>query len=184
MPRSRSLARAFVVAASMVGALAYAENAEAAGGRKPGPFMANLKIGPAINLDTPPGAHQFALELEFGVALDHAHNLYLSFPPQFQFGSDVITINLPISIQYDVELPVRGLYLYPKFNLGGAIFTGSGVPSAQGALTIQPEFGLKYLIVDNFHIGFEPISLPMYLGNTHDAFGIQYRLFFYGGANF
>ena len=183
MPRGRSLVRAVLVTAALAGSLAYVHDAEAAGGRKAGPFMANLKVGPAIGLDDLPT--QFSLEIEAGIALDHAHNLYLSFPPQFQFSDGLTTIILPLSIQYDIELPVKGLYLYPKLNVGGAIFTGNGYlgRNVQGAFALQPEFGVKYLITDNVHIGFEPVSLPLYLGNKHDGFDIQYRLYFYAGID-
>lgn len=179
--RSRSRftgSRVAVAAVIAIGAF-LGSTGEAQAVEKKGPIMLNMKIGPAIKLDDIPT--QFALEVEGAYAFDRAKNAYIGFNPQFQFSDPIITINLPLTFQYDIELPVEGLYLYPKINAGVAIHTGSG--DAAAAFALQPEFGIKYQIVDIAHVGFEPFSLPFYLGQKGNGFDIQYRLFFYGGLD-
>lgn len=153
----------------------------AVGEEKAGPFMGNFKIGPAIRLDEIPT--QFAMELEIAGALDRGNDAYLGFNPQFQFSDGLATINLTATFQYDIELPVKALYLYPKINAGLAINapTRGGDPALGFAL--QPEFGIKYQLFEHFHVGGEPISIPLYLGNNRyiGAIDAQYRIFFYCG---
>ncbi len=195
MTRSRSFTRAVLGATALVTSLAASSSsAWALGEEKAGPFMANLKIGPAIDLDGPPGVTQFALELEAGIALDHKNNAYLTFTPQFEFGSfcggfdrfgcggrgSVTTIILPLGFQYDIEMPVKHLFIYPKINLGLGLFTGGGTTAA---FVLQPAFGIKYQLLKNFHFGGEPFSLPFFLGNKYDNFGAQYQIYLYAGVD-
>jgi len=199
MTRGRSFARAVLAVAILLTCLvASSRSAWAVGEEKAGPFMANLKIGPAIDLDAPPGVTQFALELEAGIALDHAKNAYLTFTPQFEFGDlctgigrfgcggrgSITTIIIPIGFQYDIEMPVKHLYIYPKIDLGLGIFTGGAVGAGtQGAFVLQPAFGIKYQLLKNLHIGGEPFSLPFFLGNKYDGFGAQYQIYLYAGID-
>lgn len=176
MGKRSSRARIALAVPAFVAVLAAGSEAAEAAGRKDGPFMANLKIGPAIKLDDVPT--QFSMEVEVAYAVDRGNNAYIAFAPQFQFSDPLTTINLPLAFQYDIELPVKGLYLYPRIAAGVGIFTGRG--DTQASFTLQPEFGIKYQVVDNFHIGFEPFSLPMYMT---DFFDLQYRLYFYGGID-
>lgn len=180
MPTTKKLLRLGLAMAVSSSTLAIAAPAFAVGEEKAGPFMGNIKIGPAIRLDEIPT--QFALEAEIAGALDRGNDAYLGFNPQFQFADSFITINLTVTFQYDIELPVKALYLYPKINAGLAI---NAVESRDPALgfALQPEFGIKYQIVEHAHIGAEPISIPLYLGNNRyiGAIDAQYRLFFYGG---
>ncbi len=179
--QSTTLRFGLAVAVSAAALIAVPSEALAVGEEKAGPFMGNLKIGPAIRLDDFPT--QFAMELEIAGALDRDNNAYLGFNPQFQFADHYHIINLTATFQYDIELPVKALYLYPKINAGLAIYgiTYRGDPGL--AFTLQPEFGIKYQLVKNAHIGAEPISIPLYIGGNRfgGGFDAQYRLFFYGG---
>lgn len=177
MGKRSSRARIALAVPAFVAALAAGAAGAEAAGRKDGPFMANLKVGPAIKLDDFPT--QFSMEVEVAYAVDRGNNAYIAFAPQFQFSDPATIINLPLAFQYDIELPVKGLYLYPRLAAGVGILLPR-VGNTQAAFTLQPEFGIKYQVVDNFHIGFEPFSLPMYMA---DFFDLQYRLYFYGGID-
>ena len=196
MTRGRSFTRAVVGIVSLfTGLVAASSSAWALGEEKAGPFMANLKVGPAIGIDSPPGVTQFAIELEAGIALDHEKNAYLTFTPQVELGSfcggfgglgcggrgSVSTIILPLGFQYDIELPVKHLFLYPKIDLGLGLFTGGG--SAAASFVLQPAFGIKYQLLKHFHFGGEPFSLPLFIGNSGDGFGAQYQIYVYAGVD-
>lgn len=81
--------------------------------------------------------------------------------------------------QYDIELPVEGLYLYPKVNAGfwyaTSGFRGDGVPG----FMLEPVFGIKYQAHKNFHVGGEPVAIPMYMGDRF--FSAQYHIYVFGG---
>lgn len=171
-PRTlRSLTLALTALALVIG---FATEAEAkVGEKKAGPLMGNFKLAPAVSfgdvgyLDT-----QFALQLEIAYAVDRKNAAYIGFNPQFQFAN-FTNINLTGTFQYDIELPVEGLYLYPKINAGLAIFPnsfagycgrfGCGGRGASVAFALQPEFGVKYNIFKNFHVLGEPLSFPIYI---------------------
>lgn len=180
MPTTKTLLKIAVAMAVSSSTMAVATSAFALGEEKAGPFMGNLKIGPAIRLDDLPT--QFAMEVEIAGALDRGNDAYLGFNPQFQFADGITTINLTATFQYDIELPVKALYLYPKINAGLAIQAPNHGEAGLG-FALQPEFGIKYQLVEHAHIGAEPISIPLYLGNNRYLGGVdaQYRLFFYGG---
>jgi hypothetical protein len=171
------------VTAVLAGALAFTAataTAEAkVGEEKAGPLMGNFKLAPAVTFGD--GGYlnltQFAMELEIAYAVDHDNNAYLGFNPQFQFGGyGGAFINLTGTFQYDIAIKsVTGLYLYPKINLGLAIFTNSyggyctarrcyGGGGSDVAFALQPEFGVKYNIFKNFHVLGEPLSFPIYIG--------------------
>ncbi len=179
------------VTAVLAGALAFTaatSTAEAkVGEEKAGPLMGNFKLAPAVGFGGR-GYYgtQFALQLEIAYAVDSDNNAYLGFNPQFQFGGygDTI-INLTGTFQYDIAIKaVTGLYLYPKINLGIAIFPNNSYcgrfgcgrgGGAEVAFALQPEFGVKYNIFKNFHVLGEPLSFPIYIGNFTFA---QWRFWF------
>ncbi len=45
-----------------------------------------------------------------------------------------------------------------------------------------PEFGLRYVLKNRWHVGFEPLSLPIFFNGS--AAALSYRLLVYAGANF
>lgn len=157
------------------------------GGAKAGPLMLNLKIGPAIELKNLPT--QVALELDFGVALTGDRALYLVLAPQFHLANNLSTIMVPLGIQYDIALPVPGLYLYPRVSMGYAasIYDYGCILNYCASRTFHrgfalPEIGIKYVFRGRGNIGFEPFSMPIFF--DEDWVGLQYRLLFYGGVNF
>lgn len=184
--------------------VALPDEALAVGENKAGPFMGNIKIGPAVGLDDDfggrgfyrgPGrgplygrATQFATELEIAYAVDRGNNAYIGFNPQFQVSDYFAVINLTATFQYDIQIvedKVKGLYLYPKINAGvGIVPNGYGAFSGRGFCSgcdaavffdLQLEFGAKFNIYENFHVLAEPLSFPLYIG---EQFGAQYRFWF------
>jgi hypothetical protein len=202
------VARLLVAALTTAGLVAVADEAQAqarVGENKAGPLMGNIKIGPAVGLDDDFGGRgfrggpgprgwyggrgtQFATELEIAYAVDSGNNAYIGFNPQFQVNDYFAVINLTGTFQYDIQIvenKVRGLYLYPKVNVGVGIvpngygyFRGRGFCSgcdASAFFDLQLEFGAKFNIWENFHVLAEPLSFPLYIG---EQFGAQYRFWF------
>lgn len=180
---------------------------------KAGRFMANLKIGPAVlaypTFSSGVTLVQAALIAEFGFAVTPNRNGYLLFPLGFQLSPGSSLITIPVGFQYDVPLPVRGLYLTPRGIVGytAAISSGTFCSGSSGLSctsttfvshlgVVIPEIGVKYIIKGRFHVGFDPFSLPIYFGGSDgcNASGtvctksaaavVFYRLLFYGGINF
>ncbi len=187
--RARHVVLRVVAAVVLVAAFALAREARAAVGEdKAGPLMGNFKLGPAVSFGGDFGGPrggclgcfgfndtQFAMELEIAYALDRGNKAaYIGFNPQFQFGFGTI-INLTGTFQYDIQIAaskVRGLYIYPKINVGAAIYPNNpyyyGINGCFGctsaAFTLQPELGVKFNIFKNFHVLGEPLSFPIYIG--------------------
>ena len=165
---------------------------------KAGPFMFNLQIGPAIGARN--AFNMGAIVLDFGFALDPARNAYLLFPLQFQFadaGYSVFGVNrgytvgyvmVPIGFQYDIALPhVPGLYISPRI-VGGYV---AATASCNGCATtnagfIAPEATVKLVIARRWNVGLVPFSLPIFINvdNGNTSTSIDYRILFFGGANF
>jgi len=168
--------RTLLLAGSTLLALAtFALEKAAEAADKAGRFSATLKIGPAINLDDT--RTQFTLNPEIAVALDRDYNAYLGINPQFQFADNYTTINIPLTFQYDIELPVDGLYLYPKVSAGLSYI----LQLERAFFMLEPAFGVKYQAHKNFHVGLEPIAIPLYMGKI---FAAQYHIFLCGGVDF
>jgi len=178
MRKTNSLQTVIAVLAGLSAFAVFSPEAQAkVGEEKAGPLMGNFKLAPAVGFGRYYYGTQFAMELEIAYAVDRDNNAYLGFNPQFQFGGfgDAI-INLTGTFQYDIAIKaVTGLYLYPKINVGLAIFPNSYYScgrfgcgaggAAQVAFTLQPEFGVKYNIFKNFHVLGEPLSFPIYIGD-------------------
>jgi hypothetical protein len=161
---------------------------------KAGRFMFNLKLGPALCLGVVAsegsgtcGTHMGAMVFDLGFAV--IPNLYLVFPFQLQFRNRFVGIFLPFGVQYDIALPVKGLFLYPRASLGYAAFVASAPVGPFGDLTIttnfgffMPEFGIKYVINKRWNVGGEPFSLPILFNSDGALF--YYRILVYGGVNF
>lgn len=153
---------------------------------KAGPFMFNIKIGPAFCLYPSNCAHQGSIVLDLGAALTRNRNGYLVLPVQFQFQPGASAIIVPVGFQYDVRLPLRGLYVYPRIVAGYAALLTDGQPGTpqtvvhSGALI--PEFGIKYILNGRWNFGGEVFSLPL-LFNVNGA-QLYYRVHLSVGVTF
>lgn len=147
---------------------------------KSGRFMVNLRIGPAIGLKDIDSS--FLLSPEFGVAILPEYKGYLIAPLAFQFGSGYTLVQIPLGFQYDLALPVPGLFLTPRVTLGyAALIINSQGSTGSGVFT--PELGAKYVFRKRWNFGAELISFPILFGSTLGTLAL-WRLQFYAGANF
>ena len=172
-----------LAASQAVAATSGGEVSKAATPDKIGRFMVNFKIGPAIGAYN--SAHLGAIVLEGGWAVLENKSLYLVVPLQFHFTSGGGSFHLPVGLQYDVTLPVKNLYVYPRLSMGYLLaFAGDGagntVTSHFGVIT--PEFGIKYVLNGRWNLGGEPVSLPIAFNSGGAA--LQYRILLTAGANF
>ncbi len=165
---------------------------------KPGPFMFNFQIGPAIGARN--AINMGAIVLDFGFAVDPGHNAYLLFPLQFQFANVGVSVfgvssdytvgygMVPIGFQYDLAIPhVPGLYISPRI-VGGYV---AATASCNGCSTtnagfIAPEATVKLVIARRWNVGLVPFSLPIFISvdNGNTSTSIDYRILFFGGVNF
>lgn len=159
----------------LLAGLARAEGDDVKAGR----FMANFKIGPALGAYN--AGHQGAIVLEGGMALLADRSLYLLLPLQFQFAQGGGSIIIPAGLQYDIRLPVRGLFVYPRLSMGyAAVIVQDAGTSHLGM--IAPEFGIKYVLKGRWNLGGEPVSLPIFFSSGGAS--LNYRILLYAGANF
>lgn len=163
MRPTQALARATLVALALSSVATPAAAAD-----KAGRFSLTAKIGPAIKLDD--SFLQFAGSPEFMIAVDSDYNAYLGVNPQFQYTADVLTINVPATFQYDIELPVDGLYVFPKLSGGLSYVLETGRPAG----FIEPAFGIKYQAHEYVHVVLEPVGVPLYIGRY---FAAQFHIF-------
>lgn len=165
---------------------------------KAGPFMLNVRFGPAVPLVVGNGISnmsltQFPTELAFGleagVALGAGRSAYLTLPLQFQFEMQSGTLTtawivVPLAFQYDIAIPAApGLYLYPRLTAGyTAAITPNGTTGTTAHMgAVIPEFGLKYVLLRRVNFGLEPLGLPVFF-NDKSAL-LFYRLMAYVGVN-
>lgn len=165
---------------------------------KVGRFMANFKIGPSLcayasgpgGSGSCNGFHQGAIVVELGWSVLPSKNAYLLLPLQFQFRPSFGAIMVPVGFQYDLELPIKGLYLYPRAFFGYAALVSSGPNPLTGQTTtvtshagvFAPEFGLKYVFGGRWNVGGDLFSLPILFNS--DSAQVYYRILLYGGVNF
>lgn len=156
---------------------------------KPGRFMVNLKVGPAICATGCP-SHEGAAGLEIGWSVLPNKNAYVVVPLQFQFSSSTSAVLVPLGFQYDFAISrVPGLYIYPRISLGyAALFNSStGVTQTQHGGVFIPEAGIKFILRGRFNFGGEFFSLPVLFGPGD--FGrsftyVYYRILVHAGINF
>ena len=135
---------------------------------KAGRFSITAKVGPAIKLDD--SYLQVSAIPEFMVAVDGNYNVYFGVAPQLQYTADVTTLNFPATFQYDIELPVDGLYVYPKLS-GGASYV---LETSRTSGFIEPALGVKYQAHEHVHVILEPVGVPLYIGRY---FAAQFHMF-------
>jgi len=162
-------------------------SSDAGAPEKAGFFMFNVKIGPAFCVLPSNCPHQGSVVLDLGAALTANRNGYLLLPVQFQFLPGASAIIVPIGFQYDVRLPLRGLYIYPRVSVGYAALL-SDVPSSTLPSTLVhsgvliAEFGFKYILRGRWNLGGELVSLPLFF-NTYGA-ELYFRIHLSAGVNF
>ena len=154
---------------------------------KAGPIMANLKAGPSIGLGGLPVTAAIQLDVGYafikgnGRGIGHG-DLYGVVSPELGVGSGV-TLSLPVGVQYDMPIGIRGLYVYPRTTVG---YTAIVDPSDDGesgdAFSIKPAAGVKFVPDPRIAIGFEPVSVPVHVGNGDTT--VQYQMLGYAGGNF
>lgn len=162
-------------------------------GSKVGPWMFNLKLGGAIGVSyygpyLGRGIDYFVLQTEAGYAVTRDRNGYLILPLSFELTPGVATIMIPFGFQYDIPLPVPGLYLTPRLSAGFAAtvwdryyyYYGYYGASTLSGL-IMPEFGAKYVLKGRLNFGADLFSLPIFFNG--DGAVVQYRVMIYGGIN-
>lgn len=178
----------FVVAFTLL-LLALPSTAQAQGKDKDGRWMFNIRIGAAANLGRETfddfrfrKRAQFVISPEIAYALDREGNAYLGFIPMFQVGDNFTIFNIPLTFQYDIELPVKGLYIYPKVNAGYAHW----LEEEGNYFMIEPAVGIKYQFHKNVHVGGEPLGFPFYIGERYGRsdFAAQYHFLAYIGFDF
>jgi hypothetical protein len=155
----------------------------AAAQEKVGRFMVNLKIGPALGAYN--SVHLGAIVLELGWSVLPNKDLYLLLPLQFHFTQGGGAVIVPVGLQYDIRLPVPGLYLYPRLSLGYvASFAGDGMGGTATSHfgIVTPEFGIKYVFQGRWNLGGEIFSLPIAFNGAGAA--LQYRILVSAGLNF
>ncbi|MCS6913439.1 MAG: hypothetical protein RMK29_17105 [Myxococcales bacterium] len=161
--------------------------------------MFNLRMGGAFGVYYGSGSGYyyvrgpdfFVLQPEAGFAVTKDRNGYLLAPVQFELTPGLAVVMLPFGFQYDIPLPVPGLYLTPRISGGYAAWVSTGYVYGPyyggyyGATShtgfMMPEFGAKYVIKGRINAGGELFSLPIFFGPGGAA--VQYRVLFYGGIN-
>jgi hypothetical protein len=139
-----------------------------------GSWLAGVGFGPAFAIS----GFGTGFHLQLNGSYAFKERLWGVFTPSFVFVGGGTLITLPIGVQYDVAIPqVPNLYVYPRLSIGVGFFTGGG----DAAFAIIPEAGVKYVIEGKYFIGFEPFSLPIYIGGGTVTL---YRLNFLGGIYF
>ncbi len=155
---------------------------------KPGRFMLNLKIGPAI-CATGCVAHEGAVVADIGWSVLPNKNAYVVVPLQFQFSTTTAAVMVPFGFQYDFAISkVPGLYIYPRVSVGyAALFDSStGVQTTTHAGLFLPELGAKFILRGRFNFGGEIFSLPVVFGRGpfSTVVDVYYRILVYAGVNF
>jgi hypothetical protein len=185
-------------------ALPVAARAEAGGpgtDTKSGPWMFNLKLGVSAGAYAV-GTAAFAFKPEMGIAVTSDRHGYITFTLGLLFNPYYTAIEVAPGFEYDIGLPVRGLFLYPKISLGytGFIYYANALAATAQYVThaflVEPAFGVKYVIANRWQVGAEPVCLPLWFGGTPGVtvngqtlsattfIGVAYQILVWGGVNF
>lgn len=125
----------------------------------------------------------FAAALEVGIRLMKKRPLYLVLPFHVQVNADQTRLLIPLSLQYDFELPRPGLYLSTR--LGGGFgynrkSQGDKDPELYGGV-IYPELGVKYTWAGRVNLGAD-VGFPVLLRDDKVAASIRFMVAV--GSNF
>jgi hypothetical protein len=152
---------------------------------RPGPFLVDIKVGPSVAFDY--GDVGFVVQPEIGYAVRRgncahpgAGEVYLVVTPEIKIAGTHEMV-LPIGAQYDIPLPIEGLFAYPRMTIG----LGVALDREDGeddAVVVSHGFGAKYQFNDLVHAAFEPLVLPLYMSGR--GVSVEYRSLAVGGLNF
>jgi hypothetical protein len=159
---------------------------------KRGPFMVNVKAGPAIGLhDTGgvgrPAYSTAAAGVDVGVAVTPDRRGYLVASPQVQPGAWYIAYMIPIGFEYDFKLSPKGPFLTARLSGGYALVEKYVFNQLLNFGFVLPELGIKYVVGKHWNLGFDFFSLPIGFGRDDNGVSITavfYRLLLYAGVNF
>ncbi len=155
-----------------------APEARADDGQKSGPWMVNLKLGGGFFTNTG-GAKEFVIELDAGRAVV-GNSGYVVFSPHFSFG-DYTVVTIPVGFQWDFEMPVKNLYVYPRAVLGYSYLHVEG--ATVHSFSLAPAIGVKYVLAGGrVNVGLEPFNMPILFGEGGPF--PEYRFNGYAGVNF
>jgi hypothetical protein len=147
--------------------------------------MLNIKLGPQIGLVKGSSA-SFALTADLGYAIIKGNgrgiadgDLYVVASPEILVGNPFALL-LGGGLQYDIPMPIRGLYIYPRAVIGAGVVVNPGAGSSGAAFVLYPAVGAKYVINKRVNLGVEPFGLPMTFGPT----AASYQFNAYAGVNF
>lgn len=174
------VAKLTVAALTAAVALSFAaREAHAEEGQKSGPWMINLKLGGGFFTNTG-GAKEFVLELDAGRALV-GNNGYILLSPHFSFG-DYTVVTIPVGFQWDFQMPLKDLYIYPRATFGYSYLNAGGATLHN--FSVAPAVGVKYVLASGrVNVGVEPFNMPILIGGEGGPYP-EYRFNAYGGVNF
>lgn len=178
MSSRRALVHRIAIALAVSLALCAAREARADDNQKSGPWMVNLKVGGGFFTNTG-SAKEFVLEIDAGRAVIGKAG-YVILAPHFQFGDSTV-VTIPAGFQYDFELPVKNLYVYPRAVFGYSYLGGNG--ASVHSFSMTPAIGVKYVLLDGrLNVGAEPFNMPILFGEGGPY--PVYRFNAYAGVNF
>ncbi len=161
---------------------------------KSGPFMLDLKIGPAFGLHDAGGAGREAfaysaasLALDLGIAVTPDRRGYLLTPLQTLVGAWYTALLFPIGFEYDFKWTPGSTFLVARFSAGYALVHTYYLRKELSFAFLLPELGIRHVVKKRWNLGFDFFSLPIGFGKDDNGVvvsAIFYRMVFYAGANF
>lgn len=110
---------------------------------------------------------------------------YLVLAPWVAFFGGSVTLGLPIGFQYDFALPrVPTLFVYARLSLGYVAqwFSAGALTVRADSALLVPEAGLRWDLARRWTLGFDAVSLPLYLSDRTVA--VSYRVALWGALRF
>jgi hypothetical protein len=153
-------------------------------GGKAGPYMINVKGGPSFNVAGEDLAAVVQADLGYAILRGQGSHFsdgdfYLVLSPEVEVG-EFVSLQLPLGFQYEFAV-ARGLFVYPRSTVGYGVIINPGDGESGDAFVWTHALGAKYLVSEDFHLGVEPVSVPLHVGAGDPQ--IEYRALGYGGVN-
>lgn len=151
-----------------------------------GPWSGSLKLGPGVQLRDSDTRTWFVLGLEMGRAISRSRALSLIVPLQLQLlpGADLYRLMLLVGLQYDIALPLRGLYISARLSAGASLElrTAKGETQMTPFGVVLPELGIKYIVAGRVNLGVDLLSFPILIGEEKQQ--ASYQALFHAGVHF